>query len=94
MANNRLYILDRLTGEVFPLCKAMGNGWYVGVGAETLAERLTEWMESDAKGNVRDLACGIGGEPTRLCLVDENHAHGNPGFRFPDAKPVPAPGQK
>ncbi len=80
MANNRLYILDTLTGEVFPLCKALGNGWYVGAHHENdgrdLTRNLDEWMESDKDGNIRDLGSGLGDEPTRLRLVDENHLWG------------------
>jgi hypothetical protein len=74
MANNRLYILDTERNEAFPLVKALGDGWYCYHKRQaTLGDDLTEWLDNTDEGVPRDLSASIGGTPTKLVLVDENH---------------------
>lgn len=45
MANNRLYVRNKKTGQTWFLTKTMGTGWYP-LGAGALA-RINEILESD-----------------------------------------------
>ena len=69
MANNRLYIYDRETGDKFCLCKTMGAGWYpFEPDGQPLGPRLWEWIrdrDQNASGFKDD-------GKTQLFLVTEN----------------------
>jgi len=43
MANNRLYIVDKATGERFCLAKSISRGWYTEEGMQ---ERFDEWLNA------------------------------------------------
>lgn len=64
MANNRLYILDTVTGDKFLLAKSGGGGWYL-----TLRDSFEDWISD------RDVNSSWGNCPGRtvLKLVDENN---------------------
>jgi hypothetical protein len=81
MANNRLYIVDRETGEQFYLAKSLGSGWYLGATFD--AEALDKWL-----GERGDWGCTVNGRaPTALTLVDE-YRLAEPG------EPPPPPREK
>lgn len=64
MANNRLYIRDKESGEIFLLAKSTGNGWYFCQDAERL----------DGFFGMKDMGAsfGDGYENTTLELFAEN----------------------
>lgn len=83
MANNRLFIVDSITGERFLLCKSFGHGWQSfqralrAAGAtEWVDETAEEWVKRlDAWLALRDTGAAYGNtnsEPSELRLVTEN----------------------
>lgn len=64
MANNRLYIVDTDTGDVFMLCKSYGAGW--DVCNNEMGEEFDMWLKG------RDEKAQAGGDYTKLKLVTEN----------------------
>lgn len=67
MANNRLYLVDTLTGDKTLLFKSMGNGWYFYDH-----EKTTDWLA----GRDWDASYGNGWAKTRLALEGENDKNG------------------
>lgn len=74
MANNRLYIVDRTTGDAFLLAKSFGVGWQVwggeravGEAGVPLEERLEAWLD----GRDMEAAYGTPSRETVLALACE-----------------------
>jgi hypothetical protein len=77
VANNRLYIVDTVTGKYFLLAKSMGDGWYIrdDLDEPDFAERFEAWadgLDAAAYGNPRDCR-------TSLKLMCENDPDWAPG---------------
>ena len=66
MANNRLYIVDTVTGDKFMLCKSLGDGW--GVFMSERGEELDTWLSE------RDLNAANQNGYTTLNLITENRS--------------------
>ena len=64
MANNRLYIVDTDTGDVFMLCKSYGTDW--GVFNSGMGDELDYWLKG------RDVKAQQGGDYSKFKLVTEN----------------------
>jgi hypothetical protein len=78
MANNRLYIVDRSTGEWVCIAKSMAGGWYA---LGDVLERLDKFFERKDPQTEKplDWLCSVGtgligfpGKTTDLALVDES----------------------
>jgi hypothetical protein len=65
MANNRLFIRNKTTGEYFCFLKSFGEGWEIRSSAEELERKIAELFDNASFGNGYDAA-------TDLELVTEN----------------------
>jgi hypothetical protein len=68
MANNRLYIVDRETGDRVMLAKcSMHPHWSAWPASETLTleQQLDAWLKD------RDIECACGGDVSQLVLMTE-----------------------
>jgi hypothetical protein len=65
MANNRLYIRNRTTGEFCMFMKSFGEGWQIRTTAWEIERRVAELWDDASFGNCFDAA-------TDLELVTEN----------------------
>jgi hypothetical protein len=63
MSNNRLYIVDKETGDEICIAKGNGNGWFC-IKSE---DELGDWLE------YRDIGASCGDPETGLFLRTENH---------------------
>lgn len=69
MANNRLYLRDKRTGDLFLLAKSFGNGWALwNLEEPERLDRLQRWLE-DHDGDASYHNCY--GKPTALELLTE-----------------------
>ena len=64
MANNRLYLHDKKTGDQIMLAKSFGAGWRL----EKTAEEIQNWLD----GQDENSAYGVSNKSTALKLFTEN----------------------
>lgn len=65
MANNRLFIRNRTTGEFCTFLKSFGNGWEIRETADVIEGRVRDLLDDASFGNCF-------GAATELELVAEN----------------------
>lgn len=83
MANNRLYIKHKETGEEFMLAKCLASGWYLN--AETDEERLAFVNRLEKFLEEADTTGGYGGTTSDLVIITEND-EGYESYQEPQEK--------